>query len=311
MCHASLATDTGGSIRQPAAFCGLVGIKPTYGRVSRYGVVAYASSLDQVGAITHSVADAALIFSIIAGQDTHDATTSMQMVPTFEQIQNTPNYPKKIAILNEIDRQQQALHPEVWQAYTATIASLEAQNHEIIRVNFDYLPYVVPTYYLLTTAESSSNLSRYSGVLYGYRSPAAHNLQQTYALSRTESLGSEVKRRIMLGTYVLSAGFYEAYYTKAQQVRRLIFNQINDIFAKADFILMPVTPTPPFEIGKKNNDPVQMYLEDIFTVTANLAGVAAIAVPAGTTADGLPLSVQILAPRFAEAGMIALAHSLE
>ena len=309
-CFASIATDTGGSIRQPAAFCGLVGLKPTYGRVSRYGVVAYASSLDQVGTITHTVQDAALLFSIMAGKDPLDATTATHAVPTATQINATQASRQTIAVLAQVADQKQAIHPQVWQAYEQTIEKLKAQNHTIITVDFDYLKYAVATYYLLTTAESSSNLARYSGVLFGHRSPHAQTLSQTYLQSRTEGFGAEVKRRIMLGNYVLSADYYDAYYTKAQQVRRLIHDQINQIFAQAHCILMPVTPTPAFEIGQKTKDPIQMYLEDIFTVTANLAGVAAIAFPAKKSAQNLPIGMQLLAPAFAEAQMIALAKQL-
>ncbi|PWG81004.1 Asp-tRNA(Asn)/Glu-tRNA(Gln) amidotransferase subunit GatA [Pararcticibacter amylolyticus] len=303
LCMAALGTDTGGSVRQPASFCGVVGLKPTYGRVSRHGIVAYASSFDQVGPLTTSVEDAALILEVIAGHDEYDSTASTLPVPPYsEQLSFTGK--KRIAFLPET-LNSEALDPEVKSLMEATIKQLKEEGHTVEPISFPYLDYVVPTYYILTMAESSSNLARYDGVHYGYRSPNATDLETTYKKSRSEGFGAEVKRRIMLGTFVLSAGYYDAYYAKAQRVRRLIREKTDEILKDHDFILLPTSPGPAFGLGEKTDDPVVMYLADIFTVQASLAGIPAISLPLGNNSDGLPLGVQLIGRRFGEAELLA------
>ena len=249
MCLASLGTDTGGSIRQPAAFCGLVGLKPTYGRVSRYGIIAYASSFDQVGPVTKNVKDAALILEVIAGKDEFDATLSSKAVSSFSNLQ-APKKNMRIAYITETI-ETEGIDPEIKAAMYNRVKALQADGHTVEPVSFPYLKYAVPTYYVLTTAEASSNLSRYDGVHFGYRSPNATDLESTYKLSRSEGFGEEVKRRIMLGTFVLSAGYYDAYYAKAQKVRRIIQEKSNEILSNYDLIILPTTPTTAFKIGEK------------------------------------------------------------
>jgi aspartyl-tRNA(Asn)/glutamyl-tRNA(Gln) amidotransferase subunit A len=307
LCFASLASDTGGSIRQPAAFCGVVGLKPTYSRVSRYGVVAYASSFDQVGPITKSVADAALILEVIAGNDAHDATSSQTVVPSYSRLLKD-NSKKKIAYIKET-LDSDGLDPEIKQNVLNQIAQLKANGHTVEPVSFEYLDYVVATYYILTTAEASSNLARYDGVHYGYRSPNATDLMSTYKKTRSEGFGDEVKRRIMLGTFVLSAGYYDAYYAKAQKARRLIKEKMDQILLSHDFIITPTTPTPAFNIGEQITDPVVMYLADIFTVGASLAGLPAISIPSGKNSENLPLGIQIIGNRFKEEDLLAFANN--
>jgi len=302
LCLASLGSDTGGSIRQPAAFCGIVGLKPTYGRISRYGLLAYGSSLDQIGTLTHTIEDAALLLEIMAGKDLRDATSSSRPVPLFSDcMKELP--PSKFAVLDVV-MENESIQPEIKKNLTLLIEKLQSAGHTVETVQFPYLDYLVPAYYILCTAEASSNLSRYDGIHYGYRSPHATDLESTYRKSRSEGFGKEVKRRIMLGTFVLSAGYYDAYYTKAQQVRRLIRNATNEIFKHADFILIPTTPGTAFEIGQKSNDPVVMYLEDIFTVQANLVGVPGISIPTGKDDKGLPIGMQLMAPMFQEAKLL-------
>ncbi|MEO5910588.1 MAG: Asp-tRNA(Asn)/Glu-tRNA(Gln) amidotransferase subunit GatA [Pelobium sp.] len=305
LCFASLASDTGGSIRQPAAFCGVVGLKPTYARVPRYGVVAYASSFDQVGPIAKTVEDAALILEVIAGKDSHDATSSAQEVPSYSKLLLNPT-PKKIAYIEET-LHSEGLDLEIKKNVLKQIESLKAKGHTVEPVSFEYLDYVVATYYILTTAEASSNLARYDGVHYGYRSPAATDLMSTYKKSRSEGFGDEVKRRIMLGTFVLSAGYYDAYYSRAQKVRRLIKEKMDAILEDYDFIITPTTPTPAFKIGEQNTDPVVMYLADIFTVGASLAGLPAISIPSGKTEAGLPIGLQIIGKQFKETELLSFA----
>jgi aspartyl-tRNA(Asn)/glutamyl-tRNA(Gln) amidotransferase subunit A len=308
MCLATLASDTGGSIRQPAAFCGVYGLKPTYGRVSRYGLIAYASSFDQIGPITRSIADMQRIMDVIAGPDEYDATCSPRSVDAYTQTQTEENT-YNIAVIN-----QAIHHPGVDEAVKqqtlATIEMLKAQGHQVSFIDFDYLDYLVPTYYVLTTAEASSNLSRFSGVVYGHRSPHATDYESTVKYSRTEGFGPEVKRRIMLGTFVLSAGYMDAYYTKGQQVRRLVKNKTDEILAQYDFVLSPTTPTPAFKLNEKSADPIAMYLADIFTVHANIAGNPAISIPVGNNEKGLPIGVQIMGRNFDEAKLMHLAASL-
>ncbi|HCN82785.1 MAG TPA: Asp-tRNA(Asn)/Glu-tRNA(Gln) amidotransferase GatCAB subunit A [Sphingobacteriaceae bacterium] len=303
LCLASLGTDTGGSVRQPASFCGLVGLKPTYGRVSRYGIVAYASSFDQVGPLTRSVEDAALILEIIAGADEYDSTISRLPVPAYSRELNTPGK-KRIAYLPET-LSDDSIDKDVKAMTEKAISQLRAEGHIVEPVSFPLLDYVVPTYYIITMAEASSNLARYDGVHYGYRSPNAVTLESTYKKSRSEGFGSEVKRRIMLGTFVLSSGYYDAYYAKAQKVRRLIREKTNEILMKYDFIILPTTPTPAFSLGEKVDDPVLMYLADIFTVQASLGGFPAISLPVGNNPAGLPLGLQFIGKRFCEAELLA------
>ena len=308
MCLAALGTDTGGSVRQPAAFCGCIGFKPTYGRISRYGVIAYASSFDQVGVLTSSVSDAALLLEVLAGADDNDSTVSSLPVPAYSQ-NLTQSGSKKIAVLKEtIDNE--ALDVEIKESILKTIEDLKQQGHQVEYVSFDLLAYLVPAYYVLTTAEASSNLSRFDGVHYGYRNTQAQRLNQLYKLSRAEGFGEEVKRRILLGAFVLSAGYYDAYYQKAQQVRRLIRDKVLALLNDYDFLLTPVTPTPAFKIGENMQDPLVMYMADIYTVLASLAGIPAVALPLGTNAEGLPLSVQLMAKHFDEQQLLNISQSL-
>lgn len=298
MCNAAIGTDTGGSVRQPAAFCGVIGLKPTYGRISRHGIIAYASSFDQVGPITRSVADATLLLEVMAGPDEYDSTLIQSPLPPVN-LGDKPVGSKKIAYLKEA-LESEGTDAEVKAMLNANIEKLRAEGHTVEPVAFEYLDYLVPTYYILATAEASSNLARFDGVHYGYRSPNATDLMSTYKLSRSEGFGKEVKRRIMLGTFVLSAGYYDAYYAKAQKVRRLIQQKTNEILQQYDFLMMPTAPEPAFEIGVEEKDPVVSYLHDIFTVQASLAGVPAISLPVGNNSAGLPLGLQLLTKQFAE-----------
>lgn len=298
MCHAAIGTDTGGSVRQPASFCGVIGFKPTYGRISRHGIISYASSFDQVGTLTRSVADAALLFEIMAGADEYDSTLSHKAVPSADNLVKDTGK-KKIAYLQEA-LSSPGVDADVKNTLINHIDKLRADGHTVKPISFDYLEYLVPTYYILAMAEASSNLARYDGVHYGYRSPNATDLTSTYKLSRSEGFGKEVKRRIMLGTFVLSAGYYDAYYAKAQKVRKLIRDKTNAILQEYDFILAPTAPEPAFPIGKKEKDPVVTYLHDIFTVQASLAGLPAISLPTGNNSSGLPLGLQLLAKGFDE-----------
>ncbi len=297
LCHAAIGTDTGGSVRQPAAFCGAIGFKPTYGRISRHGIIAYASSFDQVGPITHSVEDAALLYQVMAGKDAYDSTLSSQ--PVVKEAVIADNGKKRIAYIQE-SISSPGVDNEVKASLVNYIDKLRAEGHTVEPIAFEYLDYLVPTYYILATAEASSNLARYDGVHYGYRSPAATDLVSTYKKSRSEGFGKEVKRRIMLGTFVLSSGYYDAYYAKAQKMRRLIQDKTKEILSAYDFLLVPASPEPAFEIGKGETDPVRSYLADIFTVQASLAGVPAISLPIGNNSTGLPLGLQLLSKHFSE-----------
>lgn len=302
-CLVSLGSDTGGSVRQPAAFCGVYGLKPTYGRISRYGLLAYASSFDQIGILAHSPQDAALFLEIMAGQDEYDATSSSKAVPAYSQ---TPPFSGKAKIAYfDTAVNHASIDPVVRSATLQTIEKYRAAGHAVESVDFAYLDYIIPAYYVLTTAEASSNLSRYDGVRYGRRSPEAQTVDEMYRLSRTEGFGKEVKRRIMLGTFVLSAGYYDAYYTKAQKVRRLIQQRTFEILEEYDFILMPVAPSPAWKIGEKNTDPVAAYLADIFTVQANMTGIPAMAFPVGETEEGLPIGLQLMGRKFGEAELLS------
>ncbi|TKC60991.1 Asp-tRNA(Asn)/Glu-tRNA(Gln) amidotransferase subunit GatA [Pedobacter hiemivivus] len=307
LCLSALGTDTGGSVRQPAAFCGCIGLKPTYGRISRYGVIAYASSFDQVGTITSSVSDAAILLEVLAGADDHDSTVSKHVVPAYlDGLKNTA--PKRIAVLKET-LESDALDTDIKETILKAIEALKSQGHTVEYVSFDLLDYLVPAYYVLTTAEASSNLSRYDGVHYGHRNLEAVSLNELYKQSRAEGFGEEVKRRILLGTFVLSAGYYDAYYQKAQQVRRLIREKMEEMLSSFDLVISPVTPTPAFNIGENIDDPLVMYMADIFTVLASLTGIPAIAIPLGNNNNGLPLSMQLMARHFGEQDLLSLSHA--
>ncbi|HTF05383.1 MAG TPA: Asp-tRNA(Asn)/Glu-tRNA(Gln) amidotransferase subunit GatA [Bacteroidia bacterium] len=309
LCLAALGTDTGGSIRQPASFCGVVGMKPTYGRVSRWGIIAYASSFDQVGPLTHTVEDAALILEVIAGNDEFDGTLSTKEVPAYSKELAVAGK-KRVAYLRDC-LESPGLDPDIRDRMNAIIEQLRSEGHTVEAVDFPYLDYLVPAYYILTTAEASSNLARYDGIRYGYRSKNAHDLESTYKKSRSEGFGPEVKRRIMLGTFVLSAGYYDAYYSKGQKVRRLLRDKTEEILNAYDYIILPSTPGTAFEFGANSADPIKMYLEDIFTVQANLTGIPAISVPAGKAKNGLPIGVQVMARNFDESGMMAFADHVQ
>jgi aspartyl-tRNA(Asn)/glutamyl-tRNA(Gln) amidotransferase subunit A len=305
-CHIALGSDTGGSVRQPASFCGIIGLKPTYGRISRHGLIAYASSFDAVGIFAQTVQEIAQTLEIIAGADDWDSTASPLPVPAYSQLLHIDKK-LKIAYLPET-LSEQAVCAFSKTQMQARLEMLEREGHNVEAVSFPYLSYVLPTYYLLTTAEASSNLARYDGVRYGHRTQEAQNLEEFYKKTRSEGFGQEVQRRLLLGTFVLQAGFYDAYYQKAQQVRRLIQNWTLDILSKYDFIILPTTPTTAFRLGDKRENATQMFWEDVFTVQANLAGVPALSMPNGIHPNGLPIGLQILAKPFAEAELLAFAH---
>ncbi len=309
LCLAALGTDTGGSIRQPASFCGVVGLKPTYARVSRYGAIAYASSFDQIGPITKNIDDAALIMEIISGKDEYDSTVSSKAVPTYLKDLEKTSPKFRIAYVKD-NLDSSGLDTEIKERIYEIIDKLKADGHTVDAVDFQFSDYLVPTYYLLTTAESSSNLSRYDGVHYGYRSPKSTDLESVYIKSRTESFGEEVKRRIMLGTFVLSSGYYDAYYSKAQRVRKLIHQKTNEVLANYDFIILPTTPGTAFQIGQKSADPITMYLEDIYTVQANIVGLPAISLPMGKHTNGMPFGVQLMSKSFSESGLLGFSKYL-
>ncbi len=310
LCLATLGSDTGGSIRQPASFCDIVGYKPTYGRVSRYGLLAYASSFDQIGPLTHNVEDAALIAEVISGKDNYDSTSSSKEVETYSKaLGSTQGKTLKIAYLNDC-LESSGLDAEIKTGTEQLIADLRAQGHTVEGVDFPLLDYVVPNYYVLTTAEASSNLSRYDGAHYGYRSAQSKDIDSTYLYSRSEGFGQEVQRRIMLGTFVLSAGYYDAYYTKGLKVRRMIKEKTEEIFENFDFILLPTTPTTAFDIGENIKDPITMYLQDIFTVHANLAGIPAISLPLGKHSNGMPYGMQLMAKSFDDAKLLAFSNEI-
>lgn len=311
LCLAALGTDTGGSIRQPASFCGVVGFKPTYGRISRYGLLAYASSFDQIGTFTKNIADAALLLEIMAGKDENDATCSSKEVPQYSNSlsKGEGKGEVKIAFLKDA-LEHSALDKNIRQQTEKIIEQLKNQGHTVEPVSFPFLNCLVPAYYVLTTAEASSNLARYDGVHYGYRSPNATDMETTHKKSRTEGFGKEVKRRIMLGTFVLSAGYYDAYYAKGQKVRRIIDDKTKEILEQYDFILLPTTPTAAFGFGEKNKDPVLLYLADIFTVQANLTGMPAISLPLGKNGNNLPFGIQLIADKFEETKLLAFSEEM-
>ncbi len=308
-CAASLGTDTGGSIRQPAAFCGVVGVLPTYGRISRYGLIAFASSLDRVGPFTNTVEDAATLLGVLAGQDSMDATSAAVPVEDYVAASRLPVEGMRIGLPKEYFAE--GLDPEIRAAVEKVVRNLEGKGCTVHHLSLPHTEYAVPTYYVLATAEASSNLSRFDGVRYGHRTPNPKNLAALFRESREEGFGAEVKRRILLGTYSLSAGYYDAFYRKAQQVRTLIARDFLAAFAQVDAIVTPMTPTPPWKLGEKADDPISMYLADIYTVAASLAGICGISVPAGETAGGLPIGVQVLAGHFQEGNLMRVARAIE
>ena len=306
---ATLGSDTGGSIRQPASFCGVVGVLPTWSRVSRYGLIAFASSLDRVGPFAANVRDAATLLGVIAGYDPKDATSSTAPVPDYAAQSDQPVAGLRIGVPAEYFAE--GLDPEVRAAIECGIAALQAAGCTVKPVSLPSTRYAVPVYYLVATAEASANLARFDGVRYGYRSPASDTLSAMYSHSRDEGFGAEVKRRILLGTYALSAGYYDAYYGKAQQVRRLLAEEFLRAFAEVDAIATPTAPTPAFKLGEKTGDPLAMYLADIYTVTASLAGICGVTVPCGTTAAGLPVGMQVLAAHLNEGTAFRVARAVE
>jgi aspartyl-tRNA(Asn)/glutamyl-tRNA(Gln) amidotransferase subunit A len=309
LCAGSLGTDTGGSIRQPASFCGVVGLKPTYGRVSRFGLVAFASSLDQIGPITKDVEDAAILLQIIAGHDSRDSTSIDHSVPDYRAAMRDPIKGLRLGIPREyfVD----GMHPDVEAAVRTAIQTCSELGAEIREVSLPHTEYGVAAYYIIAPAEASSNLARYDGVKYGLRAPKAGDLLSMYRMSRSEGFGAEVKRRIMLGTYVLSAGYYDAYYRKASQVRTLIRQDFLNAFETCDALLAPVAPIPAFRIGEKLDDPLQMYLSDVLTLPASLAGIPGLSVPCGFSSEGLPIGLQILGPHLREDLILRIGHQFE
>lgn len=308
LCLVALGSDTGGSIRQPASFCGVVGLKPTYGRVSRYGCIAYASSFDQVGPLANTVEDCAIITNVIGGFDAFDSTMVQRDFPALSVEHKKPEK-LKIAWLKETIYNE-GLDPQIKEKTLAILENLKLEGHQVDAVDFPFLDYLIPSYYILTTAEASSNLSRYDGIHFGYRSPNAHDLESTYKLSRSEGFGKEVQRRIMLGTFVLSSGYYDAYYSKAQKARRIIQQETRKILKDYDFIMLPTTPGVAFKFGENSNDPIKMYLEDIYTVQANLCGVPAMSLPVGKNSEGLPFGIQLMADLFKENELLNFASYL-
>ena len=304
----ALGSDTGGSIRQPAGLCGIVGLKPTYGRVSRYGLIAFASSLDQIGPLTRTVKDAALTFSVIAGYDPADATTAQEPVPDLGTALTGDIRGARIGVPRQLVGD--GVDAEVSRAFFASLDVLAARGATLVDVELPHARYAIPVYYLVATAEASSNLARYDGVRYGFRAQEKA-LHAMYAATRERGFGPEVKRRIMLGTYVLSAGYYDAYYLKAQQVRTLIVRDYDRAFERADVVAMPTTPTPAFRLGERSDDPLQMYLGDVFTVSANLAGLPAVSVPCGFSGAGLPIGLQLTGRRFDESTLLRVADAYE
>lgn len=306
MCQVSIGSDTGGSVRQPAAFCGVIGLKPTYSRISRYGLAAYASSFDTVGIISKSVEDAAIVLQVMAGADDYDSTVSAKPVPDFEAFETDRKF--KIAYINEL-LEYEGLDQNINDATLQVLDKLKNGGHIVEKVELSQLEYILPTYYVLTAAEASSNLSRYDGVRFGHRNDNGE-LEEMYKKSRSEGFGDEVKRRIIAGTFVLSASYYDAYYTKAQKVRRLIQEETNKLLADYDFIISPTTPSTAFRIGDLTDDPLKMYMEDLYTVQANVAGIPAISIPFGTDNSGLPIGVQIMSKSFNELDLLDISNQI-
>ena len=309
MAVVALGSDTGGSIRQPASFCGVVGLMPTYGRVSRYGLIAFASSLDHIGPLTRTVKDAAIVLTAIAGRDPMDSTSANVPVPDYVGELEKPVRGLKIGVAEEY--LGEGLDGAVRKAVEAALQKLARLGCEVVPVSLPHTAYAIPAYYIVATAEASSNLARFDGVRYGYRARDASTLSDMYRRTRDEGFGAEVKRRIILGTYALSAGYYDAYYLKAQKVRTLLTRDFEEAFRKVDVIVTPTSPTPAFKLGEKANDPLAMYLADIYTVTADLAGIPGISIPCGETREKLPIGLQILGRHFDEATILRLAHAYE
>lgn len=305
----ALGTDTGGSIRQPASFCNVVGLKPTYGLVSRYGIVAYASSLDQVGPLTKSVEDAAILLNVIAGKDEKDTTSAD--IPKKDYLKSIKDdiKGKKIGVPTEFI--SDGINEDVKKAYEENLNTLKELGAEIIEIKLDYAKYSLPTYYIIATAEASSNLGRYDGIRYGHRAKDFSSLDELYVKSRTEGFGDEVKRRIMLGTYVLSSGYYDAYYKRGQKVRTLIIDDFKKAFEKCDVIAIPTTPNTSFKFGEKTSNPLEMYLEDIYTVPVNIAGLPGISVPGGFDKNGMPIGMQFISKAFDEGNLLQVAYTFE
>lgn len=311
MAPVALGTDTGGSVRQPAALCGVVGLKPTYGRVSRYGLIAFASSLDQIGPFARTAYDAALVLAVIAGADAQDSTAAPEEVPDFPAALTGEARGLTIGVPRAL--LDQGVDPEILRCFDASLETLRSLGVTLTDIQLPHAQYAIPTYYLVATAEASSNLARYDGVRYGVRAPAAAgtDLRRMYERTRDQGFGAEVKRRIMLGTYVLSAGYYEAYYLQAQKVRTLIRQDYVQAFERVDAVAIPTSPTPAFRIGERVDDPLQMYLADVFTVSVNLAGLPGISVPCGFTRDGLPAGLQLVGRMFDEATLLRAADAYE
>ena len=305
----ALGSDTGGSIRLPASYCGLVGLKPTYGRVSRYGLIAFASSLDQIGPITRTVEDAALLLNVIAGHDEKDSTSLNQAAPDFTKDLRNDLKGVKIGYIKELC--SEGLAPEVAEAIQKSIETYKSMGAEIVEISLPLIKYSIAVYYVVATAEASSNLARFDGVKYGYRAKDVNNLYEMYVKTRAQGFGDEVKRRIMLGTYALSSGYYDAYYKKAQQLRRLVKQDFDNAFAKVDILLSPTCPHTAFDIGSKSEDPLSMYLTDIATITANLAGIPAMNIPVGLDKTGMPIGLQLLANCLNETKLLNVAFKLE
>jgi len=308
LCMTSLGSDTGGSVRQPADYCGIVGLKPTYGRISRHGLIAYASSFDQIGIFSTNVEDAALMLEVMAGNDEYDSTVSSEPVPAYSrELKSGETF--RIAYFRE-SLEHPSLDPEIREAIGQLLANLENKGHQVTPLNFEYLDFIVPAYYVLTTAEASSNLSRYDGVKYGPREKNPADLTTFYSANRSANFGREVKRRIMLGNFVLSAGYFDAYFTQAQKVRRLIINKTDEVFREHDLLIMPTVPFPAFRFGEKSEDPIDMFLADLFTVFANLAGLPAISIPLSRHSSGMPFGVQAMTSRFKELTLLRASHRI-
>ncbi|MBS1919014.1 MAG: Asp-tRNA(Asn)/Glu-tRNA(Gln) amidotransferase subunit GatA [Bacteroidetes bacterium] len=309
LCMISLGSDTGGSVRQPADFCGVVGMKPTYGRISRYGLIAYASSFDQIGIFGKTIADVSKILEVISGKDEFDSTVSQKKIEEYSLLINEKRK-FSFAFFTEA-LEHPSLDIEIASSIKKLIEELRTEGHEVNPVSFELLDYIVPAYYILTTAEASSNLSRYDGVKFGYRTSENDlELEELYKRTRTEGFGKEVKRRIMLGTFVLSAGYFDAYYTRAQKVRKKLVDRTNEIFQDFDFIILPTAPTTAFRLGEKMNDPIAMYLADIYTVLANLTGIPAISIPLFYHSNGMPFGLQLMSKQFNESSLLQISNQL-
>jgi len=307
-CLIALGSDTGGSVRQPASFCGVFGLKPTYGRISRYGLIAYASSFDQIGILGHNPDDIGLVLEISAGKDPLDATSSSQAITSYNQSESKSK--PKIAYFPSLVEHEK-LDESIKENVLRTIEQLKSTGASVVAKDFEFADYLVPTYYVLTTAEASTNLSRYDGVRYGHRSQSSETLEEMYVNSRTEGFGKEVKRRIMLGTYVLSEGYFDAYFTKAQQVRKLITEEMDKVLEDCDFLILPTSTSLPWKIGEMGEDPVAVYLSDMYTVLANLTGLPAISVPSGNNSKGLPFGIQLMSKKYSEYELLSISKSIK